>query len=37
MVALDPKCALGPAKPTQEVPSQTCALCEGGRSSVAEI
>jgi hypothetical protein len=36
-VALDPTYALGPALPTERVPTQVCAICEGGRASVATI
>ena len=37
VVALDPKYALGPAKPSRDVTSQVCTVCEGGRRPVAEI
>jgi hypothetical protein len=37
IVALDPTYALGPPLPTEGVPSQVCAMCEGGRMSVATI
>lgn len=38
VVAVDRKFALGPAKPTEGVPGQTCVVCQGERAvSVAEI
>ena len=37
IVALDRSYALGPAIPSEGVPSQVCAICEGGRTSVATI
>ncbi len=38
VVALDPKCALGPARVSEAIPSQICSICEGTQSApVAEI
>lgn len=35
VVALDPKFALGPAKPSEGIMCQTCAVCEGTQSAPA--
>jgi hypothetical protein len=35
LVALDPKVALGPARPNDAVPSRACAMCEGTQSEPA--
>jgi len=35
VVALDPNYALGPAKPSEGIPKQTCAICDGTQQTPA--